>query len=303
MDAGEWGRLCGLAALWGGSFFFNAVAVAELPPLTAVCGRVTIAAALLLAATRWLGPVPPLARGSWPAFLVMGALNNAVPFSLIVWAQARIDSGQAAILVAATPLLTALLAHGVGDERLAWRRLAGILLGLSGVAVLVGPSAVAGLGGTLDAQLACLGAAASYAAAGVYGRRFRALPPVVAAAGMVTGAAAILIPVAAWVDRPWALRPGPAALGAVLGVAVLSTAVGYVIYFRLLATAGATNLLLVTVLNPVVATLLGALVLRESLPARAVGGMALIAVGLAVIDGRWLARGRAIAVLRAQRKT
>lgn len=286
----EWALLLALSVLWGGSFFFTALAVRELPPLTVVALRVGLAALLLLAVNRLLGVALPRDCRVWAAFLGMGLLNNVVPFCLIVWGQTHLASGLAAILNATTPLATVVVAHLLTrDEKMTGNRLAGVLIGFLGVVLMLGPSLLDGLGTNLLAQLACLAAALSYACAGVYGRRFQRMgvPPVTTATGQVTASTLLLLPVALVVDRPWTLAaPSLTAWCAVLGIAALSTALAYVLYFRILATAGATNLLLVTFLIPVTAILLGAGVLGERLEAFELIGMALIAAGLAAIDGR-----------------
>jgi drug/metabolite transporter (DMT)-like permease len=225
----------------------------------------------------------------------MGLMNNAIPFSLIVWGQSHIASGLAAILNASTPLFTVLLAHVLtADERLTPARAVGAALGFAGVAVMFGDAA--GLAGApVLAQSACLAAALSYGLAGIFGRRFRRLgvPPLATAAGQVTASSLILLPLALAVDRPWTLEmPGAAPLAAVIAVALFSTALAYVVFFRLLATAGATNLVLVTFLVPVTAVLLGWLVLGEVLDWHQVLGTGLVAAGLAAIDGRILRRQR-----------
>ena len=295
MGPREWLLLLGLSLLWGGSFFFSAVALRALPPFTIVTLRVGLAAACLLVVLRLAGLAMPRDRAAWQAFLGMGLLNNAIPFSLIVWSQTHIASGLAAILNATTPLATVLVAHFcTRDERLTANRLAGVVVGLVGVTVMIGPALLAGLGSDVLAQLACLAAAVSYACAGVFGRRFRrmGIAPLQTAAGQVLASTALLLPMALLVDRPWTLAmPGLPAWAAVLGLALLSTALAYVLYFRILATAGATNLLLVTFLIPVSAIVLGVLVLGERLAPTQLAGMALIAAGLAAIDGRlgrWL---------------
>lgn len=294
MGATEWLLLLTLSVLWGGSFFFNRVAVADLPPLTVVLGRVGLAALALDLLVLLAGHRLPRPGAAWLPFLAMGALNNAIPFALIVWGQTRIGSGLASILNATTPLFTIVVAHALTrDDRLSPNRLAGVLFGLGGVAVLIGPAALGGLDGSVPAQLAVLGAALSYAFAGVFGRRFRGLPPLLPAAGQVTGSTLLILPAALLVDRPWTLPPpAPAAWGAVLGLAFLCTALAYVIYFRILAAAGATNLSLVTFLIPISALLLGTTLLDERLAPRQLLGMALIFAGLAAIDGRPLARLR-----------
>lgn len=295
MTSGDWLAMACLSVLWGGSFFFVAVAVGALPPLTIVAARVLIAAVTLWAVIAVTGQTMPRSGESWRAFFGMGLLNNAIPFTLIVWAQAQIPSGLASVLNATTPLFGVVVAHWLtADEKLTPARLAGVLCGMAGVAVMIGPAALAGLGGDkLLAQLAVLGAALSYAFSGVFGRRFRQLgiTPVQSAAGQLTASSLMLLPLALLIDRPWLLQaPSTGALAAVLGLALLSTALAYLIFFRLLASAGATNLLLVTFLIPVSAILLGVALLGETIEPRQIAGMALIAAGLAAIDGRAMRR-------------
>ncbi|MFC7398406.1 DMT family transporter [Chelatococcus sp. GCM10030263] len=294
MTAREWAMLLALSVLWGGSFFFAGVALKELPPFTVVALRVGIAAVVLNIVVRACGLEVPRSRAVWAAFFGMGLLNNAIPFSLIAWGQTHIASGLAAILNATTPLSTVVVAHFLTrDEKMTANRAAGVLIGLAGVVLMIGPEALKGIGTNVLAQLAVLLASIVYAFAGVYGRRFKgmAVAPMVTAMGQVTASSVMLVPVALLVDRPWTLpTPSLTASGAILCFAVLSTALAYVIYFRLLASAGATNLLLVTFLNPVGAILLGSFVLGERLDANHFLGMALIGAGLAAIDGRLLKR-------------
>jgi len=292
MGPAEWALLVSLSLLWGGSFLFGKIAVAELRPFTVVLLRVGIAALALNLVVLASGRSMPRSARTWGAFLVMGLLNNLVPFSLIFWGQTHIQSSLAAILNATTPVWTVLLAHALTrDERLAPHKAAGVLVGLAGAAVVIGPDALLGLGIHAMAQLAVIGAAVSYALAGVYGRRFRDLPPATVAAGQLSASAIMTIPLALLADRPWLMPlPGPGTWGAVLCLALLSTALAYVIYFRLLAKAGATNVLLVTFLIPVSALILGVLVLGESLSLRQAAGMALVILGLAAIDGRLFRR-------------
>jgi drug/metabolite transporter (DMT)-like permease len=291
MGVSEWLLLVTLSVLWGGSFFFNAVALGDLPPLTVVFARVAIAALVLWLVIAIGTQRPHLILSLCLAFVVMGILNNVIPFTLIVWGQTRIGSGLASILNATTPLFTVLLAHWLtGDERMTPARLAGVIFGLAGVAVMIGPQALERLGLDVLAQLAVVAAAIAYGFAGIFGRRFKGTPPLVTAAGQLSASALIMLPMALMVDRPLALpSPAPATWAAVLGLAVLSTAIAYVIYFRVLARAGATNLLLVTFLIPVSALLLGITVLGETIQARELTGMALIGLGLAAIDGRPMA--------------
>lgn len=299
MTAHEWILLVALAAVWGGAFFFNAIAVKELPVFTIVVARVALAALALVAILKVFGIGLPWDRRVWIAFFGMGLLNNAVPFLLIVWGQQHIASGVASILNASTPLFTVILAHfATEDEKLARGRLVGVLAGLAGVAVMIGGDAVHALGASVMAQLACLVAAVSYALAGIFGRRFRAMgvAPMATAAGQLTASSVLLVPAMLLIDRPW-LFPAPSmnAIAALVGMATLSTAFAYVLYFRLLATAGASNASLVTLLIPVSAILLGMIFLGETLEFKHIAGMAMIALGLAAIDGRpWVALRRLV---------
>jgi drug/metabolite transporter (DMT)-like permease len=288
MPAADWLLLVTLSILWGGSFFFAKIAVRELPTLTVVLGRVAIAAAVLMVLARLLGVALPASPQAWRRFALMGLLNNVVPFSLIFWGQTHIPSGLAAILNATTPLFTVLVAHAAtGDEKLDAARLGGMAAALLGVVVMIGPDMLHELGANVWGQLACLLAALSYGFAGVYGRRFRGEPALAVAAGQLMASTILLAPIVALIDRPWMLPlPSLPILGALAALAVLSTALAYVIYFRILARSGATNISLVTFLIPVSAILLGTLILGEHLAARHIIGMGAIALGLAAIDGR-----------------
>jgi drug/metabolite transporter (DMT)-like permease len=290
MAASDWALLAVLSIVWGGSFLFVGVAVRELPPLTIVAVRVVTAALALLLVLRLLNVELPRTRQAWAAFLGMSILNNVIPFTLIVWGQSHVASGLASILNATTPLFTVIVAHYLTtDERLTGQRFAGVIVGFVGVAVMIGAAAFTSLDASILAQLAILGAALSYGFSGVFGRRFKTMgiPPLATAAGQVTASSAILLPTALIVDHPWTL-PVPST-GTILSLAALglvSTAFAYLIFFRLLARAGATNVGLVTFLIPVSAILLGVLVLGETLAARHMAGMALIGAGLILIDGR-----------------
>lgn len=294
MPLATWIALLALSVLWGGSFFFIGVAVEALPPLTIVILRVGLAALALHVIVLARGQRMPQAPRVWLAFIGMGLLNNLVPFTLIVWGQTHIASGLASILNAATPIFAVVVAHlATHDERLSLNRMLGVALGFAGVVIVIGPAALAGLGVNVLAQLAILGAALSYAFAGVFGRRFArwGVTPLAAATGQVSVSTVLLLPVALWVDRPWSLAsPDPAIWAAVIGLALLSTALAYILYFRILASAGATNILLVTFLIPVSAILLGALFLGEQLAPQHFVGIGVIGLGLAAIDGRLLQR-------------
>jgi drug/metabolite transporter (DMT)-like permease len=287
MGAVEWGYLLALTAAWSGIFLLNRFALESLPPLTAVFLRLGLAAPLLVAAVYLQGGRMPRSLSVWGAFALMGLLNNALPFTVFVFAQQSIASGLAAIVNATTPFFTVLLAHALtDDEKLSGGKLAGVLLGIAGVTVLIGPGALAGLDRDVVAELVCLLAPVSYAFAGLWGRRFRALSPTMAAAGMVTSSALFMAPLALWHDRPWTLAPSALSLAAIAAQAAVGTALAYWLYFRILKTAGATNLLLVTLLMPPAALLLGALFAHEHFAWSAFAGLGLIAMGLAAMDGR-----------------
>jgi drug/metabolite transporter (DMT)-like permease len=253
-----------------------------------VLARVGFAAVALVLAVYATGQRMPASVALWAAFFAMGALNNLIPFSLIFWGQTQIAGGLAAILNATTPLFAVVLAHFLTrDEKMTPHRLGGALLGLLGVAVMIGPAVLRELGMQLLAQIAVLGAALSYALAGIFGRRFRDVPPLVSAASQVIAATVMMLPVVLLLEGPWSVPMlGLRTWGAILGLALLSTALAYLIYFRILASAGATNLLLVTFLIPVSAIVLGASLLGERLEPQHLAGMALIGLGLAAIDGR-----------------
>jgi len=296
MNGSEWLALLLLSLLWGGSFFFAGVLIKTLPPVTIVFLRVGLAAVILNALVRALGMRMPGSRSAWLAFFGMGLLNNAIPFCLVVWGQSHIASGLAAILNATTPISTVIVAHLLtDDEKMTGNRFLGVVIGFFGVVILIGPDSLKGLGTNVLAQVAVLMAAVCYAFAGVYGRRFKimGIEPILTATGQVTASAVLLFPVAMLIDHPWTLAmPALPAWAAIVGSSVLSTALGYVLYFRLLATAGATNLLLVTLLIPVSAIVMGTLGLGERLDVRHFAGLAFIGAGLAAIDGRLLVRKR-----------
>jgi drug/metabolite transporter (DMT)-like permease len=290
MNLKNWDLLVVLSVLWGGSFFFVEVALTELPPLTIVSLRVGIAAVALWLFVMISGGKLPRTIKIWVAFTGMAILNNAIPFSLIAWSQTEITSGFASILNATTPLFTVVVAGTLlADERITKMKAVGVLAGFTGVVVMIGPDALGGLGATSLAPLAVLVAALSYAFAGVFGRRFQKLgvDPTVTAAGQVTVATLMLAPLAILIESPFSLPfPGIETWSAVIGLALLSTAVAYFLYFRILAASGATNLLLVTFLIPISALLLGIGILGETLLLRHAAGLFLIALGLSAIDAR-----------------
>ena len=299
MDARTWGLLALLGMIWGGSFFFARVAVQHVPPATLAFLRVAIAAAALHVYVAGRFALYPTLAARWREFLVLGLLNNAVPHMLIFLGQTQIGAGLAAILNATTPIFTVLVANRVtDDEKLSAAKLAGCLIGLVGTAVLIGPSALAPFGEAggppLWAMLLPVGAALSYGIATTYGKRFRGVAAPVTAAGQLTASTLIMLPVALTLDTPWQLAfPPLAAVLCVLALALLSTAYGYILFFRIMAVAGATNTSLVTLLVPPSAILAGMVFLGETITPLGFAGMALVLAGLVVLDGRALARLRA----------
>jgi len=281
--------LLGLALVFGSGFSLVKLALANYGPLTVALLRVSLGAVILAAVAALRGRTLPRGPRIWLSLLVMGALNNAIPFGLICWSQTHIESGLAAIFNATTPIFTVLAAHAAGQERLTPRRLAGVALGFLGVAVLIGPESLSHLDPANLAGLAVLLAAVSYAGAGIWGRRLRELPVEVAAGGMLTGAALLLLPGALILEQPWHVLPSRASLGAIATLGALSTTVAYLLYFRLLRRVGPTNLLLVTFLLPIVALALGTVFLQERIEPRDLAGLVLILGGLAAIDGRVIA--------------
>ncbi len=293
-DLTSGGLLVLLATVWGGSFFAGKIALAELPPMTIALHRV-VWAAPVLGLLLWLRGTPlPTAPRIWGGYLVMGALNNAIPFSLIFWGQTRIDVGLAAILNGTTAMLAAVVAGLLlADEPLTGRKIAGAALGLAGVAAIMGPGVLGGFDPTNLAQLAILGGALSYAFAGVWGKTALAgQPPLANACGMLLGSSVLLVPLVVLVDGPPQLVLAPQTWAALASLALLSTALAYTLYFQILRRAGAANLLLVTLLVPPVAIALGVVFLGERMGPEAWVGFGIIAAGFAVTDGRLLDRVR-----------
>jgi drug/metabolite transporter (DMT)-like permease len=290
MNRSDWLILLALALIWGSAFFFISVAVHAIPPLTYVWLRLTIAAAGLWLFLWWKGERIELPRSVWGSIVLLALLNNALPFALFGWGQTHIASGLASILNATTPIWGVVVAHLLThDERMTPAKVGGVLLGFGGVATMIGPALLSNIGTDGVAQLACVVASLSYALAAVWARRFRrmGLPPMTVTTGQLTAGAVMMLPVAFIFDRPWTESfPGFGPLAAISALALLCTAFAYVLYFRLIDRAGATNALLVTLLVPPTAILLGAAFLGEALAPQDFLGLLLIALGLAAIDGR-----------------
>jgi drug/metabolite transporter (DMT)-like permease len=297
MTFAGWGLLALLSLLWGGTFFFTSIAVLELPPLTVVFLRVSIAAVALYAYLRLRGVTIPRDKTAWTAFFTMGFLNNVIPFSLFFWAQTTIPGGLASIANAATPVFSIAVAHVLlADEKFTMNKFVGVMLALVGVGFLFGEEVTSGVSIATLGLTACLLGALCQGFSVVYGRRFNALglSSSVSALGQLIGTSVIMLPIIVIFDHPWTLAmPSSAAIWSVVAMALLSTALAYIIFFRLLATAGAVNASLVTLLIPVSAILLGTGILGESLAKTHFVGLALISCGLLVIDGRLVRLGRA----------
>ncbi|GAC1040347.1 DMT family transporter [Rhizobium sp. No.120] len=290
MSASDWGQLLLLGALWGGSFFFARIAVAEIPPLALVLYRVSIAALVLHVWLRLrnISFAPAIARSA--SFLGLALLNNVIPFSLIFSGQTEIGAGLASVLYATTPLWTVLVANLLtSDEKLSAGKLAGVALGIGGAATMIGPGLFANLGGPTWAKLAIIGAAISYAFAAVFAKRFRDIKPVVVAAGQLTASTIFMIPIVLLLYDPRDIVSANISIWLAIGtLAIVTTAFAFILYFNLIASAGATNASLVTLLVPASAIILSTAFLGERLETYEFLGLALIVSSLVVVDGRLL---------------
>lgn len=287
MNAREWGLLLFISFTWGLSFFFIEIVLREMGPFTLVFYRIWIAGLIALIWLYSSGGRLPMDRHSWSRFFVLGAINNVIPFSLISWGQVYISSSLASILNATTPLFAAVLAHMLtGDEHLTGHRIIGILLGIIGVSLLVGPQALYGISSNVLGQFAIMAAAISYACGGIYTRHLRNMSTLVAMTGTLVAASILTLPLVFIYEYPVRTSMQWSTVGALLGLSVFGTALAYILYFHIIRTVGATNTLLVTFLVPVTALLLGVLVLKETLSQHAIAGMLVIFLGLVAVDGR-----------------
>ena len=286
-----WAFMGLLALIWGGSFLSNKVALTEVGVLTTVAIRVGGAGVALWLYILRRGLPVPKGLGWLKTCMIMGLLNNVVPFSLILWAQTHIPSGLAGILNAATTIFgVGLAALAFPDERLTARKAVGVALGVAGVVAAVGPAVLARFDITSLGQLAVLGAAFSYGVSGIYGRRaLVGIRPEVGAAGMLTASACIMVPLALMLEGVPGLHYAATTWAALGYLALLSSALAYILFYSVLQMAGAGNLSLVTLLIAPVAVVLGAVVYHEALPATAYLGLGLLALGMLVIDGKVLA--------------
>jgi drug/metabolite transporter (DMT)-like permease len=289
IDARDWSLLAVLSVLWGGSFFFNGVVLKELPPLTVVLLRVALAAMILLPVL-WVYRIRlPQGLSGWKPFFAIALLNNILPFSLIVMGQTYIPSGLASILNATTPLFTVVVMVAAGDEKLYARRVAGVITGLIGVIILHGQELGFQTGEGIGIPL-CLAAAFSYGLSALYARRkLSDSPPLATATFQLLASSLMMAVIAAVFERPWQLpMPGATTWLAMFGLSAFSTALAYIVFFQVLRRSGSTNVMLVTLLIPVTAILLGYLVLDESISLREIIGALVIGSALLLIDGRVL---------------
>jgi drug/metabolite transporter (DMT)-like permease len=294
MNALTWGLLLLLGLIWGGSFFFARIAVHDVPPFTLVFLRLSLAAVALHLYMAGRLDIYRLLRLHWRQFLFLGLINNAVPHALIFLGETEIGAGLASVLNATTPIWTVIIARYLTeDEKPTAAKLVGCLVGLAGTIVLVGPGIMVTNGVPFWALLVPILAAVSYGFAAIYSKRFKGIPAPIIATGQLTGSSIIMLPVSLIVDRPWTLAMPPlGSITAIIALALLSTAFAYILYFRIMALAGATNASLVTLLVPPGAILLGVVFLGERLEPTDIAGMLLIAIGLLILDGRLFARLR-----------
>ncbi len=296
MSTAAWGWLLLLGALWGMSFVFIKVAIVEIQPLTLVFLRTLLAALVLFAVCRMTGVRMPTSFKAWRDYAILGFFSSSLAFSLIFWAQQFIDASLSSILIAATPFFTVLLAGFIlSDERFTARKIIGVIIGLAGVTLVIGPRYLLGLGGSLTAELAVLLAAGAYAIASIWGRRFAGEPPLATATGQISTSAVMLLPLALLFEDPLRMdTPSWSVIGAVIALAVLCTALTYLIFFHVLKMAGASNASLVGLVIPAFTMLFAVPLLGEEITLLKIAGMLVIAIGMMVLDGRPLAavRGR-----------
>jgi drug/metabolite transporter (DMT)-like permease len=277
----EWTLLAVLATCWGASYTFIKIGVATIPPVTLIAARTLIAGLLLLAVLRMRGVKLPAEPAMWGRFVLQACLNSVLPFTLIAWAERSVDAGLATILNSTSPIFIFLLGLGLGgSDRPTLRRLFGVGAGLAGICLIVGFEALNGLGHSLLAQLALVAAAVCYGCAAMFGRVFKGLDPMVPAAGSLLSGAAMLLPVSILVDRPWTLAPSAASMTAVLALAVLSTALAFTIYFRLIRTLGPMSTAAQAYLRVPIGVLIGVAFLGERLAPTAWAGLACVVAGV-----------------------
>ena len=276
--------LLALATLWGASYTFIKIGVATIPPVTLIAARTFIAGAILLAVIRWQRLSLPKGAATWRRFLFQACLNSVIPFTLIAWGERTVDAGLATILNSTSPIFAFLLTAVVTrHEPASALKLFGVAAGIAGTALIIGVQALGGLGRELWAELAIVAATACYAGAAIFGRRFKGLDPIMPAAGSLVCGAAILMPLSLAIDRPWMLAPSAQSLAALLGLAVFSTALAFVIYFRLVHTLGSVGTTAQSYLRVPIGVALGVFFLGESPTSTAWAGLACVIAGVAAM--------------------
>ncbi|MFC3676634.1 DMT family transporter [Ferrovibrio xuzhouensis] len=277
----EFALLLALATLWGASYTFIKLGIATIPPVTLIACRTLIAGLLLLGILRLRGIALPRDGATWRRFLVQAVLNSVVPFCLIAWAEYTVDAGLATILNSTSPIFTFLLTVAITrHEPVSFRKLFGVLAGLTGICLIIGLQALNGLGRELLAQLAIVAATVCYAGAAIFGRGFKGLDPMLPAAGSMLSGAALLVPASLLLDRPWTLVPSTSSVLALLGLSVFSTALAFVIYFRLIHTLGSVGTTAQAYLRVPIGVGIGVLFLNEQLGPTAWIGFACVFVGV-----------------------
>jgi drug/metabolite transporter (DMT)-like permease len=277
----ELALLIALATLWGASYSFIKIGIESIPPISLIAGRTLIAGAILLVVIRMRGIALPTDIALWRRFFVQACLNSVVPFTLIAWAERSVDAGLATILNSTSPIFTFLLTTAITrHERASGRKLFGVAAGLAGTCLIVGTQALDGLGQTLAAQLAIVAATVCYAGAAIFGRTFRTIDPILPAAGSLICGTAFLVPLSLAVDRPWTLAPSTGSILALLGLATFSTALAFVIYFRLVHTLGSIGTTAQAYLRVPIGVAISVLLLGESLTTTASVGLVCVIAGV-----------------------
>ncbi|HWM47377.1 MAG TPA: EamA family transporter [Xanthobacteraceae bacterium] len=273
-----------LATVWGASYTFIKLGVASIPPVTLIASRTVIAGAVLLAIMAAKGVAMPRDGQTWRRFLIQAAINSAIPFTLIAWAEKTVDASLATILNSTSPIFTFLLTLTMTrHEPATLAKLFGVAMGLLGICLVIGVDALGGLGHNVAAQLAIVFATICYAGAAVFGRHFRGLHPLVPAAGSMICGAALLIPFSLILEKPWTLMPSASSIAALLGLALISTAFAFVLYFRLIQTLGSIGVTAQAYLRVPIGVLLGVVFLGESLSVAAAIGLVCIVLGVAAM--------------------
>jgi drug/metabolite transporter (DMT)-like permease len=280
----ELALLLALATVWGASYTFIKIGVATIPPVTLIAARTLIAGCMLLAIIRWRGLSLPRDPAVWRRFLIQACLNSVIPFTLIAWAEQTVDAGLATILNSTSPIFAFLLTVAMTrHEPVSARKLFGVAAGVCGICLIIGVQALDGLGRELWAQFAIVAATVCYAVAAIFGRSFKGLDPIMPAAGSLLCGAAILVPISLFADRPWTLAPSPQSVAALLGLSVISTALAFVIYFRLVHTLGSVGTTAQAYLRVPIGVAIGVVFLGETLTSTAWAGLVCVIIGVAAM--------------------